>query len=685
MPHKSKQECNNDPYVNEKKTKKKKKKKQSYSLIKEVNYLEEDYLTSTNNKTDSRNKKKIYIGDENKLNDFQEDHLNNFNEKRVNFSSHLSPSNDNKIFQKQHKKEKRKINNNDINESIELNEIICPNGNLDRISNNLYSHEKNKNEINSGYSIENQNTLNNNLDENVNDNPVEDEQICEDSTQNNVNISNESNIFKKIFNKIKRTVIERKGNPITNENIAENEVSELNIINDNRNEQNNNYNEENSMGEDNYMVNGNVDDYNIRENINEQNERTNEIISLNELNPNDVLDNMVLENQENETRNRILNYNDRNNDINNNTDNNSNNFTYRNISNNIISYCKNYMTDIKEKIKKYWLERVQEANTQLNTPHQSSNRPNLNSREDENDDPSCLQILFFLGLICKFPILWIIGSIIFCVTPNEHKRTKKWSLINSVFAFISIIYFILTSKFKGSKPVFFVVMNNNMEDKNIFNKGIIKYNNTINKNSIILDEFSPHFWLSINSKKVYKTSQTSFLNWNFISSQKPNSNILLSGNVHKLLNRVQVTFVFGKGNKCPTGEIEKIKYFLKDLKKNMDPIPYEKIRMTDQDIPDNFFGGGLRCEKVDKHLNEKKDEKEKEKEKWYLFWKEDDDINNALSDFTFNSFIPVGEVFFFKNEYNCRIAFIYPKNLNFDQVDIPHNFVEIKRIIIKSF
>ncbi|CRH03680.1 conserved Plasmodium protein, unknown function [Plasmodium relictum] len=692
MSHKSEQECNNDTYKNEKKTKKKKKKKHSYSLINEVNYLQEDYLTSTSNiNTNSRSKKKIYIEDKNELTGIQQDYINCVNKNEEEFFSHLTSSNNNKIMKREQKKKKNKINNNNTNESIqnynnatELKEIIYPSGNLDGkkediISNYLYSEQKNKNIVSNSYCTEDENILNSNLDENINNSPIENEHINENSIQNDINLNNESNIFKKIFNRIKRTVIERKGNPITNENVVENDVCELNIIDTNRNEENNIDNEQNSIDEDIYIVNNQVD--NIRENINEHNERTNEMINLNELNPNDVIDNIVLENQENETRNRILNYSNHENDVNNNVD--DNNYRYRNITNNIISYCKNYMRDIKEKIKKYWLERVQEANTQLNTPHQSSNRPSINPNEDENDDPSCLQILFFLGLICKFPILWILGSIVFCVTPNEHKRTKKWSLINSIFAFMSIIYFIATSKFKGTKPVFSVVMNNNAEKKNIFKKGIVKYNNNVIKNIIILDEFSPTFWLSMNSKDVYETSQTSFLNWNFVSSQKPNSNILLSSNIYKLLNRVQVTIFFGKGNKYPTEEIEKIKYFLKDLKESMDPILYEKITMTDKDIPENFFGGGLRCEKVDKHLNEKNDEKGKEK--WYLFWKGNDELNNMLNDFTFNSFIPVGEVFFFKSEYHCRVAFIYPKNMNIDQINVPYNFVEIKRIIIKSF
>ncbi|ETW32554.1 hypothetical protein PFFCH_00019 [Plasmodium falciparum FCH/4] len=118
----------------------------------------------------------------------------------------------------------------------------------------------------------------------------------------------------------------------------------------------------------------------------------------------------------------------------------------------------------------------------------------------------------------------------------------------------------------------------------------------------------------------------------------------------------------------------------------MDPISYDKLTMTDEDIPDDFFGSGLRCERTYNNHNQNINEPQqnKEKEKWYLFWKEEE-INNSHNKNIYNISIPVGEIFFFKSEYNCRIAFLYPKSILYDQNDIPSNFVEIQKIIIKPF
>ncbi|KYN95160.1 hypothetical protein PRSY57_1204300, partial [Plasmodium reichenowi] len=564
---------------------------------------------------------------------------------------------------------------------------------------------------------------------------------------NNEDSSNEMGMFKKIFYRIKKIIVDKKGTPITNENDVDNDMCELNVMennmtnihSNNNNNNNNNINNnisthmddiiEEESNEEVFAINRNTDGYiNTRENINVSTHVSRQMINLSELNPNDLLCN-VSEYEEGQNINSLWNDNNNNNNnflvgslnalhpINNNLRNenihndninnthinydNSNSyenpihilsFSFKNIYNKISSYINEHITHIKEKIKKYWLERVQEANIQLNSPRPVHTRnttninTNINISEDENDDPSCLQILFFMGLICKFPILWIIGSIVFCITPSEHKKTKTWSLVNTFFALLSIIYFITTTNFRLRKPTFFVILEQNVENKNIYPKGILKYNNMIHHKHIIIDQSSIHKWKDLHTNKVYKTSENYFLNRNFLSSQKPDSNILLSDTIYKLLNRIQVTVTFGKGNIYSSDNIEKMKPFLQNLRTNMDPISYDKLTMTDEDIPDDFFGSGLRCERTYNNHNQNINEPQqnKEKEKWYLFWKEEE-INNSHNKNIYNISIPVGEIFFFKSEYNCRIAFLYPKSILHDQNDIPSNFVEIQKIIIKPF
>lgn len=50
-------------------------------------------------------------------------------------------------------------------------------------------------------------------------------------------------------------------------------------------------------------------------------------------------------------------------------------------------------------------------------------------REEQNDvqgdDPSCHQLLFFSGLLCGFPLLWILGAMLWCITPKQHRRARR--------------------------------------------------------------------------------------------------------------------------------------------------------------------------------------------------------------------------------------------------------------------
>ncbi|EUD65178.1 hypothetical protein C922_04464 [Plasmodium inui San Antonio 1] len=554
--------------------------------------------------------------------------------------------------------------------------------------------------------------------------------------------SSEVNIFSKLLYKIRKAFVDRRGQPITNENVVDSDMCELTIVGSNGIDPSGPNNIVQLVeDEDTFIMQGHgtsqtgrrgedrVDAYR------HGSTRTNEMITLNGLNlnglnPNDLLNSSGLINASPSEINEIFSnvengiiimerpdsgtndttsdeealergggsHNGRGSDDGRRT----HRFSYSNVSNRIATYVKENISYVKEKIKSYWLERVREANTQLATPHQTTNeREEADERsvhpEDENDDPSCLQVLFFLGLVCKFPILWIIGSIVFCITPNEHKKTKMWSLVNTMFALISVVYFISTSKLKMPKPAFFVLMESNTEEKNnILPRGVLKNRDNVFHSSVVLDGSTTSHWMGQNSPAVFSAEGKFFLNWNFVSTQKPDTHVLLSTDVYKLLNRVQVTFLFGRGNSYPRAQVEKMKPFFHDLKEGLRPVPVERLTMTDQDIPEDFFGGGLRCERTEKYAPkqankagmEKQKEKKKEKAKWYLFWKEDDnskDNKSIGSEEGADVSLPVGEIFFFKSQYSCRVAFIYPKKTNPDEKEMPANFIQINKIIIKAF
>ncbi|SBO28559.1 hypothetical protein, conserved in Apicomplexan species [Plasmodium knowlesi strain H] len=533
----------------------------------------------------------------------------------------------------------------------------------------------------------------------------------------------EANIFSKLIYRIKKAFVDKRGEPITNENVVDTDICELTIVGSNGiNSTNPNNIVHLVEDEDTFIMQGHSTSHtgggeDRADSYPHGSTQDNEMICLNELNPNDLLNSSTLINSNRSEINEIFsnvengiirvegldsgtNATTSNQDAAHHSNTGSDHggtihrFRYSNAFQKIATYVKENISYVKEKIKIYWLERVREANTQLTTPHQTTNEreetnePTLRT-EDENDDPSCLQVLFFLGLVCKFPILWIIGSIIFCITPSEHKRTKMWSLVNTMFALISVLYFISTSKFKMPKPVFSVLMESNTEEKNnMFPRGVLKNRNNVVLSSVVLDGSSTTHWIGQNSPAVYSAQGKFFLNWNFLSTQKPDTHVLLSSDVYKLLNRVQVTFLFGQGSGYPREQIEKMKPFFHELKEGLKPVPVERLTMTDQDVPEDFFGGGLRCERTKKNVQNQANEAETEKEKakWYLFWKEEENTkNNNSTGSEAHISLPVGEIFFFKSEYTCRVAFLYPKKTNHDEKEMPANFIQIKKIIIKPF
>ncbi|KFH11711.1 putative transmembrane protein [Toxoplasma gondii MAS] len=60
--------------------------------------------------------------------------------------------------------------------------------------------------------------------------------------------------------------------------------------------------------------------------------------------------------------------------------------------------------------------------------------------EDDEDDPSCHQLLLVTGCLCWFPLLWVVGAMLWCVTPKEHRRARAWGSINVFLVFFTFLY-----------------------------------------------------------------------------------------------------------------------------------------------------------------------------------------------------------------------------------------------------
>ncbi|CAD2087783.1 conserved Plasmodium protein, unknown function [Plasmodium vinckei lentum] len=507
------------------------------------------------------------------------------------------------------------------------------------------------------------------------------------STTTNTNGS--SNIFLKVFDKIKKKIIEEKGQPIPSYIINEQDMCELNTI-------------RNSVSQTDDINNGN----NIQSG--ERNQTSNFVTSqpsqeiemgcLRGLNPNDIMNDNIFTNNQNAQMNILENANNSShfnppNSQNERDENSEHDMLPIKIYNEFLNKSKAYINIMKDKIIKYWQKKVEEANQQLTTQNQvSAQTESENIVEDEYDDPSAIQVLLLLGLICKFPILWFIGSLILCVTPPNHTKTKKWCLISFCFCIVTIMYYITTTNFNSYQPGFFTIIEQNKEYQNIYQPGIIKFttnppNNITISNFILLNKYSKYDWIDSTNNKLLPSMDNHFLDWPFILETKPTSNIILSSSLYTFLNRVQVTILFGKGNIYSSKNIELIKAdinTLSDTQSSINFIKFDNIALTDQSIPKDFFGAGLRCEVDDKTSQEKTNENN-HKERWYLFWKQYDDIHNKkLNNSIYNLSVPVGEIFFFKTEHKCRLAYIFPKNVNLNNPDIPNNFVEVEKVIIKT-
>ncbi|CDU16916.1 conserved Plasmodium protein, unknown function, partial [Plasmodium yoelii] len=596
-----------------------------------------------------------------------------------------------------------------------INEIIDNQISRGNINNELLNQDS-QNELNMPSTI-----INTNDDDNADN--------ADNADNDNNDNNNSPNIFLKVFNKIKKKIIEKKGEPIPSYIINDQDVSEFNIL---RNSISQTF-DNNIQVFDNSQIHNYINNTStFHTQTTEINSNSNNIISehsseiemvcLRGLNPNDVMNNNIFSNNRNGQLNIILeninnsgqlefsapinnldptnsqnSQNSPNSQNNQNSQNNPNQGSEYNlfpikIYNEFLNKSKKYINTIKEKIIKYWEKKVEEANQQLSTQNQVSvQTQNENNIEDEYDDPSAIQVLLLLGLICKFPILWFIGSLILCVTPSNHTKTKRWCIISFFFSLATIIYYIATTNFNSYQPGFFTIIEQNKEQQNIYKSGIIKFttdifNNTTNvtiSNFIFLNKYSNYNWIDNNTNKLIHSIDNHFLDWPFIFETKPTSNIILSRDVYIFLNRIQITILFGKGNIYPTNNLEILKNDINALSNTQDSIHFinfDHITLTSEKIPRDFFGAGLRCEPHDK-TDKTKISENNSKEKWYIFWKQYD--NKKVNNNIYNLFIPVGEIFFFKTEHKCRLAYIFPENTNLNNPEIPNNFVEIEKIIIK--
>ncbi|SCO59026.1 conserved Plasmodium protein, unknown function [Plasmodium berghei] len=641
------------------KKKKKKKKKNLYSVINELNYSNGEENTDNleiNLKSEKKKKKKNII---------------HINQDEVNNKTSIDPS---KNIQTEFE---------NINETID-NSIL-------------------RNDIE--YELSNQNSQN---------------ELNFQSTIINTN-NNSSNIFLKVFDKIKKKIIDDKGQPIPSYIINDQDVCELNALRNSVSQtfDSNTGNNVNVL-DNSHILNGTNDTLAFPIQLTEISQSPNNVISelsqeiemvcLQGLNPNDVMNNNIFANNQNEQINIILeNLNNSEQfefsaPINNldpsNSQNNPNQGSEYNlfpikIYNEFLNKSKIYINTIKEKIIKYWQKKVEEANQQLTTQNQVSvQTQNENNIEDEYDDPSTIQVLLLLGLICKFPILWFIGSLILCVTPSNHTKTKRWGIISFFFSLATIIYYITTTNFNSYQPGFSTIIEQKKEQENIYKPGIIKFTtdpfnditNVTISNFILLNKYSKYNWIDSSNNKLLHFMDNHFLDWPFIFETKPTSNIILSSNIYIFLNRIQITIIFGKGNIYSNKNIEIIKTdvnALPDIQDSIHFIKFDNITFTNEKIPKDFFGAGLRCELHDK-TNKMKISEKSPQEKWYIFWKQYDNIHNKkLNNLIYNLFIPVGEIFFFKTEHKCRLAYIFPENINLNNPEIPNNFVEIEKIMIK--
>ncbi|SCN58883.1 conserved Plasmodium protein, unknown function [Plasmodium chabaudi adami] len=658
-------EENADDLENERnKKKKKKKKKNLYSVINELNYSNEEGNSDnleTNLKREEKKKKKNIIH----------------------------------------------INQDEVSNKTDI-----------VISENVQTEFENRNGVPNNAVVRNGTPnsaiIRNDIESDISNQESQNDVTLQSGTTTNTNES--SNIFLKVFDKIKKKIIEEKGEPIPSYIMNEHDMCELNTV-------------RNSVSQTDDINNGNnINMYanpHIHNNTNtgfvlptQSGERAQtssfatsqpsqeiEMTCLRGLNPNDVMNDNIFSNNQNNQMNDILESanNLGNLDPSNSQnergqsgqdENNEDNILPIKIYNKFLNKSKAYINTMKDKIIMYWQKKVEEANQQLTTQNQvSAQVENENIVEDEYDDPSAIQVLLLLGLICKFPILWFIGSLILCVTPPNHTKTKKWCLVSFFFCIATIIYYIATTNFNLYQPGFFTIIEQNKEHQNIYQPGIIKittnplHDITIS-NFTLLNKHSKYDWIDSTSNKLLPSMDNHFLDWPFILETKPTSNIILSSSLYTFLNRVQVTILFGKGNIYSSKNIELIKVnmnTLADTQTGINFIKFDSITLTDQSIPEDFYGAGLRCEMDDKTSQEKKTENS-HKEKWYLFWKQhDDDIHNKkLKNSIYNLSVPVGEIFFFKTEYKCRLAYIFPKNVNLNNPNMPNNFVEVEKVIIKA-
>lgn len=117
------------------------------------------------------------------------------------------------------------------------------------------------------------------------------------------------------------------------------------------------------------------------------------------------------------------------------------------------------------------------------------------------DDPTFQQLLCLAGVFCG-PLMYLIGGILFCVIPREHRQTRRWALFNLVLAICSFVYLASTGSIEEmQRPVAGIHMLEEDDHLPIPDKvyaqygGLQQYNLNFTGNRILMD-FSRDNWRS---------------------------------------------------------------------------------------------------------------------------------------------------------------------------------------------
>ncbi|KAF8822886.1 hypothetical protein IE077_002221 [Cardiosporidium cionae] len=294
----------------------------------------------------------------------------------------------------------------------------------------------------------------------------------------------------------------------------------------------------------------------------------------------------------------------------------------------------------------------------------ASNIVEESDNNSDEDDPFCHQTLFLFGVCCGIPLLWVLGALLWLVTPKQYYRSRAWGLVNVFLAVIFIIYWVTGFFFFSEPPMeditIFSQLEHIREEEDTFsNPGYIK----------LLDRDRETSWTLLNTSYVDNLADWSRLSiLSYKSTGGPINQDLcklkitsdhtaagklseksapirwkapfcgLMSPIMHLSGRIQFLTTFRNENTLGTPvdrslgsdnshrNIEKssVDVSLKNSHHSACSFPNEisadQLFITDEKFPKNFTGGGLRC------MNPPDDVA-----RWLLHWKNEKDLSNPLS------------------------------------------------------